>query len=49
VEAVSAGLTITQPREIALYVKAFTELSEAAVYGPGARSLIAAALNEWRA
>src|SRR5262249_31287533 len=49
VEAVSAELTITQPREIALYVKAFTELSEAAVYGPGARSLIAAALNEWRA
>jgi hypothetical protein len=48
VEAISAELTITQPREIALYAKAFKELSEAAVYGSGARDLIATALNEWR-
>ncbi len=44
VEAVSAELAITQPREIALYDRAFRGLSTLAVYGPGARSLISAEL-----
>jgi transcriptional regulator with XRE-family HTH domain len=48
VEAISAELTITQPREIALYAKAFQTLSKLAVYGQGARELIVTALNEWR-
>lgn len=49
VEAVSAELTITQPREIALYAKAFEQLSQSTVYGPQARDLIEAALNDLRA
>jgi transcriptional regulator with XRE-family HTH domain len=40
VETISAELTVTQPREIALYLSAFTELADAAVYGPPARTLI---------
>jgi transcriptional regulator with XRE-family HTH domain len=44
VETVSAELTITQPREIALYARAFQELSKAAVYGAAARDLIRRAL-----
>jgi transcriptional regulator with XRE-family HTH domain len=40
VEAVSAELAITQPREIALYDRAFRSLAGLAVYGPGARGLI---------
>jgi hypothetical protein len=40
VEAVSAELTITQPREIALYARAFSALAGQAVYGNKARSLI---------
>lgn len=40
VEAVSAELTITQPREVALYDRAFRGLAALAVYGPGARTLI---------
>jgi transcriptional regulator with XRE-family HTH domain len=40
VEAVSAELAITQPREIALYDKAFRGLAALAVYGAGARALI---------
>ena len=40
VETVSAELTITQPREIALYVKAFAAVSELAVYGHEAQKLI---------
>lgn len=49
VEAISAELTITQPREIALYAKTFQELSKLAVYGKGASELIGAALAELRA
>jgi transcriptional regulator with XRE-family HTH domain len=49
VETVSAELTITQPREIALYAKVFKELSKLAVYGQGARELIMARLVELRA
>ena len=45
VETISAELTVTQSREIALYVKAFQELSGQAVYGAEARSLIIAALH----
>lgn len=47
VEAISAELTITQPREIALYARAFQVLSKLAVYGPRARDLITVALDEW--
>lgn len=49
VETVSAELTITQPREISLYAKAFQELSEQATYGQAARELITARLAELRA
>ena len=45
VELVGAYLTITQPKEIALYEQAFKELSELAVYGPGIRKPIAKALE----
>jgi hypothetical protein len=40
VETYSAELTITQPRELALYAKAFALLHRAAVYGSPARDLI---------
>jgi transcriptional regulator with XRE-family HTH domain len=40
VEAVSAELAITQPREVALYDKAFRGLAALAVYGSGARTLV---------
>lgn len=49
VETVSAELTISQPREIALYAKAFDELSQQASYGQAARLLITAALANLRA
>jgi hypothetical protein len=45
VELVSGYLTITQAREIALYAAAFTEFSEIARYGAGARALITRALS----
>jgi transcriptional regulator with XRE-family HTH domain len=45
VETISAELTVTQSREIALYTKAFQALSARAVYGAQARSLILAALD----
>jgi hypothetical protein len=48
VETISAELTISQPREIALYAKAFHELSKAAVYGPGVKELIGRALADLR-
>jgi transcriptional regulator with XRE-family HTH domain len=40
VETVSAELTVTQPREIALYIRAFRGLTKQAVYGTEARNLI---------
>jgi hypothetical protein len=46
VETISAELTISQPREIALYSKAFRHLSEQAIYGQDARTLITTALDE---
>ncbi|WP_405144077.1 helix-turn-helix transcriptional regulator [Sphaerisporangium sp. NBC_01403] len=44
VETLSAELTVTQPREVALYARAFTELAELAVYGASARTLIASVI-----
>lgn len=40
IESISAELTVNQPREIALYVRAFDELSRQAVFGRAAASLI---------
>ncbi len=40
VETTSAGIKVTQPREIALFEKAFKVLQEQAVYGADARKLI---------
>ncbi|MFF0635953.1 helix-turn-helix domain-containing protein [Nocardia sp. NPDC004151] len=45
VEAVTAELTVTQPREIATYGRLFTELSELSVTGEPARRLIRQALE----
>lgn len=45
VELVSGHLTLTQPREIAMYARRYAELAENAVYGAEARSLITAAVN----
>ena len=45
VELVSAHLTVTQPREVKEYVRAFAELSSIAVHGAAARSLITAAID----
>ncbi len=48
VEGVSAGLDITQPREVGVHIKAFALLQQSAVYGQAARELIQAALAELR-
>lgn len=40
VETISAELTITQPREIALYAKTFHQLSKQALYGQAAKEII---------
>jgi hypothetical protein len=45
VELTSGFLTVTQPREVALYEQSFAELSSIAVYGTSARRLIAAAIE----
>lgn len=45
VETVSAELTITQPRELAYYEKAWAALQTQAAYGDAARSLIEAAID----
>lgn len=45
-ETVSAELTVTQPQEIALYARRFALLSESAVSGRDARTLIHRALSE---
>ena len=44
VELLSARVTVTQPREVAVYAKAFTTLAGMAVYGPAAHQLITSAL-----
>ncbi|WP_369390003.1 helix-turn-helix domain-containing protein [Streptomyces sp. CG1] len=48
VELVSAEVNITQPSEIALYVKAFEQLRTMAVYGADARALIVRAIDALR-
>jgi transcriptional regulator with XRE-family HTH domain len=48
VEGVSAGLDITQPREVAVYIKAFDLLQRSAVYGQAARGLIHQVLADLR-
>lgn len=48
VEGVSAELTITQPREIDVYGRAFDTLAEVSVTGEDARELIRAALDRRR-
>ncbi|RZU52075.1 hypothetical protein EV385_3916 [Krasilnikovia cinnamomea] len=45
IELVSGHLTVTQPREIAMYAQVFAELSDAALYGVAARSRITAAID----
>jgi hypothetical protein len=45
VELVSAHLTITQPHEIKMYAQTFATLTDQAVYGAEARSLVAGAVN----
>ncbi|MCE7006583.1 helix-turn-helix transcriptional regulator [Kibdelosporangium philippinense] len=49
VETISAELAVSQPREIALYGRAFNELAQQAVYGQAARGLISRALEKRRA
>ncbi|MRH90645.1 helix-turn-helix domain-containing protein [Nocardia sp. SYP-A9097] len=48
VETITAELTITQPREIALYEKTFRTLTEQAVIGTAARTLIMSELDKRR-
>ncbi|MFE5855017.1 helix-turn-helix domain-containing protein [Streptomyces sp. NPDC056500] len=45
IELLSAQVKITQPSEIALYLKAFEELRSMAVYGADARALIVKAID----
>ncbi|MET9515968.1 helix-turn-helix transcriptional regulator [Streptomyces sp. NPDC002994] len=44
-ELLSARVTVTQPSEIAMYLKAFEELRGMAVYGASARALIVKAIE----
>jgi transcriptional regulator with XRE-family HTH domain len=46
VELVSGFLTITHPREIAMYGETFTALAQLAVYGPAGRALIKSGLAD---
>lgn len=48
VELLSARVRVTQPSEIALYVKAFEQLRSMAVYGADARALIVNAIDTLR-
>ncbi|GAA2832091.1 helix-turn-helix transcriptional regulator [Kitasatospora paracochleata] len=45
VELASGYLQLTQPHEVAMYARTFTELSRMAVYGSNARAVIAAAID----
>ncbi|MGQ4615179.1 Scr1 family TA system antitoxin-like transcriptional regulator [Nocardia sp. R7R-8] len=47
-ETISAQLTVTQPREIGLYERAFNAVSEQAAIGNAARELITAAMSLYR-
>ncbi len=46
IETTAAGLEVTQPREIGIYLRAFALLQESAVYGKPARELIARVMAE---
>jgi hypothetical protein len=48
VELVTAELTVTQPHEIKLYERTFTELAKFAVHGAAARDVIVSALGALR-
>ncbi|MGC5034093.1 helix-turn-helix domain-containing protein [Streptomyces sp. DT190] len=48
VELLSAEVNVTQPSEVALYVKAFEELRSMAVYGAQARELVLRAIESLR-
>ncbi|MFF7726305.1 helix-turn-helix domain-containing protein [Streptomyces sp. NPDC008001] len=45
VELLTAQVTVTAPGEVAMYVKAFSELRDLAVYGAPARAVVTAALD----
>ncbi|MFC8829588.1 helix-turn-helix domain-containing protein [Streptomyces sp. NPDC057137] len=45
VELISAHLSVKHSHEIDMYVQAFSDLSELAIYGPAARELISAAID----
>ncbi|MGH3678978.1 MAG: DUF5753 domain-containing protein [Natronosporangium sp.] len=45
VELVSGWLTVTQPREVAMYAQVFAELAEVADYGAAARSRLTSAVE----
>jgi hypothetical protein len=45
-ELVSGVLSVTQPREIAMYARTFTDPARTAVHGGAARTLISAALHD---
>ncbi|MGW6941780.1 helix-turn-helix domain-containing protein [Streptomyces xanthophaeus] len=47
IETFSAEMTVSQPREIELYAKAFALLKQSAVYGEPAMSLIRAAIDHF--
>ncbi|MEU6064058.1 helix-turn-helix transcriptional regulator [Streptomyces sp. NPDC047082] len=47
VETYSAEFSVTQPREIELYMKAFALLQQSAVYGTAVRDLIFAAIHHF--
>lgn len=49
VELVSGFLTVTQPREVAVYAETFNALAEAAVYGAAAQDLIRSSIDELEA
>lgn len=49
VEAVSAEISVTQPREIALYERSFTALADIARYGVAARAILMAELGRLEA
>ncbi len=46
VETFSAELTVTQPRDIELYARAFSLLRQSAVYGDSARNIVLAAREQ---
>jgi uncharacterized protein DUF5753 len=47
VETVSAELSISQPQEVALYLRAFAALAGQAVYGDAARKLATASMRRF--